>query len=221
MTAEDTSVEDTATLDCDVDTEEDWLEEPGELPRRRRRKLLAPVPLALFAALLLGGGFLAGVEVEKGQTKSTPAGAGSRRLATLGGGAGASTGSRAARGSGGPLAAEGAGFPGGGGFAGNLTRGEVSYVSGNTLYVTSAEGSTVKVNAPAGTRVSKTVSTSLHSVHPGDTVTVTGSQGTNGRVTASSITIGASGSSAATNSSSRGSNGSNEAGGAPQLFGSG
>ena len=80
------------------------------------------------------------------------------------------------RGSGGGFA----GFAGAGGFgggaAGGLTTGEVSYLSGNTLYVTTAEGNTVKVTAPAGTTVSKTVSTDVKSIHPGDTVLVRGSQ---------------------------------------------
>ena len=69
----------------------------------------------------------------------------------------------------------GGGFPGAGGLSGGLTTGEVSYVSGSTLYVNSGEN-TVKVSAPAGTKVSKTVSTSVHSIHPGDTVVVRGSQ---------------------------------------------
>jgi hypothetical protein len=217
MTIEDTSVEDTATLDYDVDTEEDRLDEPEEFPRRRRRKLLAPVPVALLAALLLAGGFLAGVEVEKGQAKSTASAGDSAGFAALRGGAGSSANAGGGRASSGSFPGGGAGFPGGAGFAGNLTRGEVSYVSGNTLYVTSGEGSTVKVNARTGTRVSKTVSASLHSIHPGDTVTVAGSQGKNGSVTASSISLGARGSSVPT-SSSRGSSGAGEA---PQLFGSG
>jgi hypothetical protein len=220
MSTPDIPVDDTATLDYDVDGEEEWLEPPDELPPRPRRKLLAPVPVALVAALLVGAGFLAGVEVEKGQTKSTSEGGGVTGLAALRGGTGSGTGSGAGRGLSRSFAGGGAGFPGGTGFAGSLTRGEVSYVSGNTLYVTSGEGSTVKVNAPAGTRVSKTVSASVHSIHPGDAVTVAGSQGTNGSVSASSITIGSSGSGTGSGSSG-GSGGSGGGGAGPQLFGSG
>ena len=42
--------------------------------------------------------------------------------------------------------------------------------------------------------MSKTVSTSVHSIHPGDTVIVRGSQGGNGSITASSISISSAGS---------------------------
>jgi hypothetical protein len=168
---------------------------------------------------LLGVGFLAGVEVEKGQTKSPAQGGGLAGLAALRGAASSGSNARsgAARGSGGLFAGGGAGFPGGSGFAASLTRGEVSYVSANTLYVTSGEGNTVKVNARAGTPVSKSVSASVHSIHPGDTVTVTGSRGKNGSVSASSISITASG------SSSSGSSSTGSSGGAAglQLFGSG
>ncbi|HWX75516.1 MAG TPA: hypothetical protein VNZ05_09425 [Solirubrobacteraceae bacterium] len=216
MTRRDRSLEETATLGYDVETEEEWLDEGEELPHRRRRKLFAPVPVALMGAVLLAGGFLAGVEVEKGQSKSSSAGGGFAGLAALRGG-GSRTGSGGGRGSGASFPGAGGGFPGGSGFAGGLTRGEVSYVSGSTLYVTSGEGNTVKVSARAGTRVSKTVSTSLHSIHPGDAVTVTGSQGKNGSVTASSISVSSSGSSAGSSSSS----GSGGAGAGLQLFGSG
>jgi len=92
----------------------------------------------------------------------------------------------------------------------------VSYVSGNTLYVVTGEGNTVKVSAPAGTKVSKTVSTTVHSIHPGDTVVVQGSQ-SGGSVKASSITVGSGGSSSSAGSST----GSSSAGGSQQLFGSG
>jgi hypothetical protein len=215
MSTPDMPVDETATLDYDVDAEEEWLEEPDELPHRRRRKLIAPVPVALLGALLLAGGFLGGVEVEKGQSRSTAPGSGSPAgLAALRstGGTGRAAGNAGARG----FFGAGGGFPGGGG-AGGLTSGEVSYVSGSTLYVTSGEGNTVKVSAPAGTRVSKSVATNVHSIHPGDTVVVRGSQGTNGSVTASSISINSSGSGTGTG----GSSGSSGAGAATQLFGSG
>ncbi len=107
-------------------------------------------------------------------------------------------------------------FPRAGG-SGALTVGEVSYVSHNTLYVTSGQGSTVKVTAATVTKVSETVSTSVHSIHPGDTVTVTGSQNKNGSITASSLNINASGS----GSGGGGSSESSGTGATQQLFGSG
>jgi hypothetical protein len=218
MTTPPTSVEETASFDYDPETQEEWLDEPQELPRRPRRKLLAPIPAVLLVLLLIAGAFFAGVQVQKGQSSSSSSGGLPAGLAALrGGGANALNSARAgSSGAGGGVFGGGGGFPGGGGFAGQLTTGEVSYVSGNTLYVTSGEGNTVKVSAPAGTTVSKTVSTSVHSIHPGDTVIVRGSQSGSGRVTASSITVSSGGSKTAGSSSS----GSSGTGGA-QLFGSG
>jgi hypothetical protein len=219
MTASDTPVDDAPQLDYGREPEEDWLEEPDELPRRPRRKLLAPVPAALLVALLVAGGFFAGVKVEKGQSASATSSGVPAALAGLRAAGGRSS-SRAGSSSGGGSAfPAGAGFLGGGGRAGGLTTGEVSYVSGSTLYVTSGEGNTVKVNAPAGTNVTKTVSTSVHSIHPGDTVIVRGSQGAGGNVTASSISISAAGSGSGAGGSGAG--GSTGAGAAQQLFGSG
>lgn len=193
--------------------EQEWLEdEPEEAPARPRRKLLSPLPVTLFVILLVACGFFAGVEVEKGQSSSsTPGGfpAGLTALRSQGAG-GASKGSGT-----GPAGFLGAGTGGApAGFsAGGLTTGEVTYLSGSTIYVTNTEGNTVKVKAPAGTTVTKTVSTSVHSVHPGDTVVVRGSQTKNGGVTAASISV--SSSSGSTNSTT------GTGGSAQQLFGAG
>jgi len=192
--------------------EQEWLEdEPEAAPARPRRKLLSPLPVTLFVILLVTCGFFAGVEVEKGQSSSStpggfPAGLSALRQAAGGASKGSGTGP--------------AGFPGastGGapaGFsAGGLTTGEVTYVSGSTIYVTNTEGNTVKVKAPAGSTVTKTVSTSVHSVHPGDTVVVRGSQTKNGGVTADSISVSPS---SGSTTSTTGTGGS-----AQQLFGAG
>ena len=208
------AVDDTPPIYDGIEPDEEWLEdEPEEAPPRPRRKLLSPLPMTLLVVLLIVGGFFAGVEVEKGQGSSgtssgLPAGLSALRNAAAGG---------TSKGTSGPPA----GFPGNGsggvpgaGFsAGGLTTGEVSYVSGSTLYVTDTEGNTVKVKAPSGTNVTKTVSTSVHTVHPGDTVIVKGSQNKNGSVTASSVSVS---SSSGSTSSAAGSSGS-----APQLFGAG
>lgn len=216
MMTPDTSVDQTAELGYDPETEEDWFEEHEELPRRRRRRLLGPLPLALIAVVLLAGGFLAGVEVQKNQGGSSTSGNALAGLAALRSGAGNSSAG------GGKSSAGGfPGFAGAGGLAGaagGITTGEVSFVSGNTLYVTSGEGNTIKVSAPAGTKVSKTVSTDVHSIHPGDTVLVRGSQSGKGNIAASSISITAGGSSTGSSSSS---SSSSEASGSPQLFGGG
>ncbi len=60
-----------------IEEQDEWLEEPVELPRRPRRRLLSPVPLALLGVLLAACGFIAGVLVEKGQASSSSSAAGS------------------------------------------------------------------------------------------------------------------------------------------------
>ena len=219
MSTQDTSADDTAALEYEPETEEDWFEDADELPRRPRRRLFGPIPAVLIAILLLAGGFLAGVEVQKNEGGSSTSGSGVAGFAALRAAAGKGSTATGSRGSGGGFA----GFAGAGGFGGGagggLTTGEVSYLSGNTLYVTTAEGNTVKVSAPAGTTVSKTVSTDVKSIHPGDTVLVRGSQSGNGKVTASSISITQSGSGTGASSSSSSSSSSSGSSGTPQLFG--
>ena len=198
-----------------LDDQDDWLDDTEELPRRPRRRLLSPVPLAMLGILLILCGFIGGVLVEKGQTSSsssTGAGAGlaSRFAALRGGGTGA-TGS-----SGTSAFAPGAG----------ATAGSVSFLSGSTLYVTTSEGNTVKVNTSAGTTVTKTVKAEVKGIHPGETVTVTGPTGASGAVTAESIRVGAGGGGLAAlfggaGSSPRGGSSSSSKSGEPALFGSG
>ena len=202
-----------------------WLDQGDELPPRPRRRLLAPVPLALLAALLIACGFIAGVEVQKGQTSSsstatTGAGAGgfASRLAALGGaraGGGAPAGAGSAGGSG--STGGGGAFAGAAGAGGGVTTGQVAYVSGNTLYVTTGEGNTVKVSAAAGAKVTKTVSTKAKSIHPGETVVVLGSKSSNGSISATSITVGA----ARAPGGGQAAGGTGASNGTPALFGSG
>jgi Flp pilus assembly protein TadG len=177
----------TAAVHEPVQEGEEWMEEPEELPRRPRRRLLAPLPLALIAVLLTACGFIGGVLVEKGQgsSSSSPASGGARaaRLAALLGGA-AATGSSA-----GSAAAQGA-FPGAGGASAGRAVGQVAYLDGSTIYVTGAEGNTVKVSTSAATTVNKTVKSSVGAVHPGETVTVRGNPGTGGSISAETITVG-------------------------------
>src|ERR1700746_3923577 len=64
-----------------LDQGDEWLEEASELPRRPRRGLLAPIPLALLGVLLAACGFIGGVLVEKGQGSPTSSAAGAGGLA--------------------------------------------------------------------------------------------------------------------------------------------
>src|ERR1700730_16262926 len=115
-------------LEPPFEDDEDWLQDSEEPPRRARRRLLAPTPVALLAGLMLACGFLAGVQVEKGQTTTTGASGGGGFAGAPGGGAGRASAAAAAR-PGGAFPA----FGGGGGAGAGLTTGEVSYVRGNTL----------------------------------------------------------------------------------------
>ena len=214
-----------------VEQQEEWLEEApeSELPPRPRRRLLTPVPLALMGVLALACGFIGGVLVEKGQDSSSSSsgsasGLASRFAALRAGAAGASgasgTGARSAAG------AAAGGFGGGGASdAGGFTRptaGTVAYLDGSTLYVTNSEGNTVKVTTSAGTTVNKTVKSSVKSIHPGETVTITGETGSGGSLSAESISVGSSGGLAALfgGSGARGgSSSSSRGGGEPALFG--
>ncbi len=173
------------------DEQDEWAEEPEdlELPARSRRRLLTPIPLALLGVLLIAAGFIAGVQVQKGQTSTAstggaPAGLASRFAALRGGTSG--TGKT-------PAGVPAGGFPGAGTGAGRPTSGTVAYLDGNTLYVTSSEGNTVKVKTSPSTSVTKTVKTKVKGIHPGETVTVTGATATNGTVSAESISVGSSG----------------------------
>jgi hypothetical protein len=225
----DPTLQSPSVIDYDEDQEPDaWLDQPDELPPRPRRRLLAPAPLALLAALLIACGFIGGVEVQKGQASSSTtatAGAGAgglaSRLAALGGarpGAGSTAGG-SSTGASGSTGAAGA-VAGAGGSGGGVTTGQVAYVSGNTLYVTTTQGNTVKVSAAAGAKVTKTVSTQAKSIHPGETVVVLGSKGTNGSVSATSITVGSPAAGGAAGAAAAG-GGASSSGGSPSLFGSG
>jgi hypothetical protein len=205
-----------------VEDQTEYYDEPfeQELPRRPRRRLLGtggnPVLLALLGVLLIACGFIAGVLVEKGEGSSTGSNASGglvSRFAALRSGA---TG--AGRGAG----ASGAGaFPGGTG----ATIGQVAYLSGSTLYVTTSEGNTVKVTTSAASTVTKTVKADVKGIHPGETVIVTGSPGANGAVSAESIRVSEAGSGGGLGAAlfggggGAGGGGRRGGGGEPTLFG--
>ena len=206
-----------------IEAQDEWYEEPTELPRRPRRRLLGaggnPIPLALTGVLLIACGFIGGVLVEKGQsTSSSSAGAAASlasRFRALRGGT-SSAGTSSTGGGAGGSSGSSAGFS-------RPVAGQVAYIAGSTLYVTNSEGNTVKVTTSAGTSVTKTVKATLKGIHPGETVTVTGATGSGGALSAESISVGAGGGGLAAllgGSSSSGSGGSGRSGGGePALFG--
>lgn len=154
----------------------------AEILTRRKRRL--PILTAILVlAVAAGGAFIAGAEVQKHYGKSSSATSG-------GTGAASAFSAFASRlRAGGAGAGGGRGFFAGGAGAGGGPAGTVTLIKGSSLYVTDSTGNTVLVHTSAASRVTKTVSGSVQTIHPGDTVTVTGVQAKNGSYTAAAITI--------------------------------
>jgi len=233
MSSHESTAPETTELEYEPDVgyepeeqEDEWLDDESELPRRPRRRLLTPIPLALLAALLIACGFIGGVLVQKGQggTASSSGGASGfpAGLTALKGAVPGATGGTGSTATGGSRAKGGAGaFPGLGGAGGGVTTGEVAYVRGNTLYVTDSQGNAVKVKAAAGSKVTKTVSTKANRIHPGATVVVLGSKAKNGSISASSISVSSAASGSATSAGASSSSAGASSGGTQTLFGPG
>ncbi len=160
-----------------------------ELLARRRRRL--PVVTAILTVGVAAGiAFIAGAYVQKhyGHAASTSSGsAAASAFARFRSAAGGTAGGGFAGGRG--------GFFGAGGGVGAGTVGTVTLIKGSTLYVTSASGNTAQVVTSAATRVTRSVRGTVQTIHPGDTVAVTGAQGANGAYTATVVSITSGGSS--------------------------
>jgi hypothetical protein len=167
-----------------TDTAEPWTEpddnEFADFGRKRGRFFNAKSALRL--AVILGlAGFYAGIRVEKGDVTGSSGSTGSRLTAATAKG-GSTTGARPSFGSGGA-----GGFGGAGGLGGGTT-GTVTSVSGKTIYVKGSSGDTVAVKLLPTTTVTKSESVGKGSVHPGDTVAITGSTASNGTLKATAVT---------------------------------
>jgi hypothetical protein len=156
-------------------------DELDELPPRPRTRLLTPATVGLMVVLFAAGGFIGGVLVEKGQNGSSTPSLASAAARFAGAGATGATGT------GGSGASRFAGlFGGGAGSRGTI--GTVANIDGNKLYVTTTAGNTVEVVTTHESKVTKSQSVGTAAIHPGDSVVVSGITGSNGTVTASSIT---------------------------------
>jgi preprotein translocase subunit YajC len=149
--------------------------EQAMLPPRPRRRLATRWTAGTTVVLLLALGFIGGVLVQRGRQ---PAATGQTTAAGAPFGAG-----RFGQGAGTSGAADGAA----------PVAGKVSSVDGSTLYVTTNQGTTVKVRTSGSAKVTRTAKSSVSAVHPGDTVVITGSTAANGTVTAAQLTATASG----------------------------
>jgi hypothetical protein len=144
-----------------------------QLPARPRRKLVTPATAGLATVIIAAAGFAGGVEVQK-----------SSATTSTGAAAGAGAGARPAGFAGGPP---------GGGASGSATAGKVKSKDGSTLYVTDADGNTVKVTTTSNSKISRNASAGAGAIHPGDNVVIQGMTASNGTVKATSVSATASG----------------------------
>lgn len=161
--------------------EGDLAEELAAEPRPRRRP--PSVTVLLGAAVLVVGGFAGGVQADKhwGAKKSSdPADLISRLAAGRTGQGGAAGGGFGGFGGG------RTGFGGTGGGQGGGTSGTVKLVDGDVIYVQTANG-IVRVKTTGSTKVTVARKSTTKALKTGSTVTVQGTQGQDGTVTATSV----------------------------------
>jgi hypothetical protein len=168
-----------------------------QLAARAPRRYHTRATVVLAALVLLAGGFLAGAQVQK--HFGTAAGGSGRtangsNLAGAGGagfGGGGFAGRQGGTGRGG-AGATGAGAPIGGapvgGAAANTTTGTVKLVDGTTVYIQTPDGNVVTVKTNGSTSVQVAQNGALSDLTPGAQVTVEGSAGSDGTVTATKVT---------------------------------
>ncbi len=154
------------------------------LPITRRSRGSTRLTIALFVMFGISAGFLVGVLIGKdhGNSSSTDGGAGSfAALAQQFGGAGAALGAGGGGAGGGGAGGGGAGFGGG-------TTGQIKLIDGTNIYVVDSQGNTVKVSTTPSSTISTSQPSTLSALQLGDNVVVRGTTGSDGTVTATSIT---------------------------------
>jgi hypothetical protein len=212
-----------SAIPYEQDREEHWEDQREDtlaLPGRPRRKFFNRRSAALLALIACAAGFYAGIRVEKAQLSSSSSTASAFTPPALGG---SSATGRAPSASGGSRSGSASGFPGRGGFpgaalaGGNASIGTVSSIDGNKLYLTDGSGNTVKVTLSSATKITKSLSVSKRSLHPGDSVVIRGLKNKKGTLAATSI----SDSGASNASANRTGSGSGSGSAVGSLFGSG
>jgi hypothetical protein len=166
----------------------------AELAARPKRARPAGPTLYLAAGLLALVGFIGGVGADRtwgGQAPSAATGPGA--AAARGGqagpaGAGGPQGQGGGRMGGGGMG--GGGMGGGGMGGGGMTAGTVQKISGNTVYLRTADGSLVKVVMNGSTKVRTTKNGTVRDLKSGASVVVQGTAGQDGTVTATTVNEG-------------------------------
>ena len=154
--------------------------------------------VVLGAFVLIVGGFLGGVQVEKHYGKTTTAAnarAALSQFANARGGAGGTGGFGRGAGTGGTGTGGGtasaAPSTASGGTSAQANAGKITLVDGSTIYVTLASGDVLTVKTTSATKVSVGAVSKVSGLKAGQSVTVTGPTDSSGNVTATSITAGA------------------------------
>jgi hypothetical protein len=158
-----------------------------ELAARQPVRLTSRTTLALGGVLLIIGGFVGGVLMQKNFGTASTSGV----AAVAAAGANGRGGFGGAGGPGGPGGPGGAGqaTPGqAGAGTGNATTGTVKLVDGTTVYVTTANGQVITVKTSSSTAVTVAQSGALKDLAAGATVTVQGTAGADGVITATQVT---------------------------------
>jgi hypothetical protein len=149
--------------------------------------------VVLAGLVLLAGGFVGGVQVQKNWGSTTPSRGSGFPAGGFAAGANAGGAGRYGGGTGrGGFTQGGGTAPQGGGTqaapASSGTTGTVKLVDGSTIYVQTSDGNVVTVNTDGKTAVSAASKATLKSIKAGQKVTVQGAAGSDGTVTATSVT---------------------------------
>lgn len=174
---------------------------PGDLEEQLKavppRTLKPGLTLYLGAGVILVAGFVGGIQADKqwGGTSSGNSRAGLGALAGARAGGGTGFGNRtggypgAAGGTGAGTGAGAGQGTGQGAGSGGATFGTVKLVDGSTIYVTTQNGD-VAVKTSGSTQIRITKNGKVTDITPGSTVIVQGATGSDGSVTATSVTEG-------------------------------
>jgi hypothetical protein len=155
---------------------DDIVADPALVTELRRRRAITPITRGLLAIVIVGGAFLGGILVQKSQTKASAA-------STLPAGLPASIAARFGGGTSTTVAGAGSGATGGA----TSTFGTIKLVDGKNIYVSDAQGNVVRVATNGSTKITVNQDATVAKLKPSNSVIVQGTRGSNGTITATSI----------------------------------
>ncbi|MFD9689056.1 hypothetical protein ACFXPX_12885 [Kitasatospora sp. NPDC059146] len=163
----------------------------AELAAPPRRKL-PWLSLVLAGGVIATGAFAGGVWYQQGQGGTSSGGKAPARAAAAGGQAAGGYG-QGGQGQGGGRRGGQGGQGGQGGGQGGFARGTVKAVDGSTVYLTDANGNTIKVTTGDSTKVQLNKQGKVADLQPGQSVTVVGTPDSSGGYNATQLVEGAAG----------------------------